>query len=382
MRENEKSKVLIVQRRLTHYRSPFFEILRQQLSDRGYSLQLAYGKPTEEELDKGDVGYLPWATLLDTSYFVGGKLCWQPFGQLLEGTSMVVIGAENKLLYNLYVQMAWRDLAVALWGHGGNLQGSPNGWRERFKRMMARQADWWFAYTEISLPLIERSGFPINRITVVNNSIDTAELAAQRCTVKAEVLARLKQALSLESGCIGLFVGSFYPEKRIGFMLEAAKEIRKRVPNFQFILIGDGVQKELVKQFCAMNSWAHYLGVQKGQDKVNAIALSRVMINPGAVGLSILDAFVCGVPMVTTDCGLHGPEIAYLADGGNGLMTSNTLEDYVSAVTRLLQDDIQLDQLKAGCAMSASQYTIANMARNFSDGIERCLAAPLYRQNR
>ena len=114
----KNQKVLIVQRRLTHYRSPFFEILRQQLSDRGYSLQVAYGKPTEEELDKGDVGYLPWATLLDTSYFVGGKLCWQPFGQLLEGTSMVVIGAENKLLYNLYVQMAWRDLAVALWGHG------------------------------------------------------------------------------------------------------------------------------------------------------------------------------------------------------------------------------------------------------------------------
>ena len=102
---------------------------------------------------------------------------------------MVVMGAENKLLYNLYVQMASRNIRVALWGHGGNLQGSRSSWRERFKRVMARQADWWFAYTELSVPLIERSGFPRNRITVVNNSIDTVELAAQRRAVEVEALS-------------------------------------------------------------------------------------------------------------------------------------------------------------------------------------------------
>ena len=161
MSHKEKSKVLIVQRRLTHYRLPFFETLKQQLGDRGYSLQLAYGKPTEAEINKDDAGLLPWATSLDTTYFACGKLCWQPFGPLLKDASMVVMGAENKLLYNLYVQMASRNIRVALWGHGGNLQGSRSSWRERFKRVMARQADWWFAYTELSVPLIERSGFPV-----------------------------------------------------------------------------------------------------------------------------------------------------------------------------------------------------------------------------
>jgi L-malate glycosyltransferase len=382
MSDKEKSKVLIIQRRLTHYRLPFFETLKQQLSDRGYSLQLAYGKPTKAEITKDDAGFLPWAASLDTTYFARGKLCWQPFGELLKDASMVVMGAENKLLYNLYVQMASHDIRVALWGHGGNLQGSHSSWRERFKRLMARQADWWFAYTELSLPLIEKSGFPRNRITVVNNSIDTVELAAQRGAVEVEGLSRLNHGLGLDGACVGLFVGSLYPEKRIGFMLKAVREIRKRVPNFQFLVIGDGVQKELVQQFCDVNPWAHYLGVQKGQDKVNAIALSRVMINPGAVGLGILDAFVCGVPMVTTDCGLHGPEIAYLANGENGLMTSNTLEAYVSAVAQLLQDDIKLTQLKGGCAMSAMRYTITNMSRNFSDGVEQCLASPPFRRNR
>jgi glycosyltransferase involved in cell wall biosynthesis len=379
MPEIEKPKILIVQRRLTHYRLPFFDALRQQLSERGYSLQLAFGTPTRTEIDKGDSGHIPWGTCLNTSYFMGGKLCWQPFGKLLEGASMVVVAAENKLLYNLLVQMLRRDLRVALWGHGGNLQGNPYSWRERFKRVAARQADWWFGYTEMSVPLIERSGFPRNRITVVNNSIDTAELAAQRFAVKSEILVRIKQKLGLDGRCIGIFVGSLYPEKRIGFMLDAATEIRQRVPHFEFLIIGDGVQKELIKQFCAANCWAHYLGMQKGQDKVNAIALSRVMINPGAVGLGILDAFVCGVPIITTRCGMHGPEIAYLVSGQNGLMTSNILEDYISAAVALLQDDIQLDRLKEGCGESALRYTVENMARNFADGVQHCLTAPLYR---
>lgn len=59
-----------------------------------------------------------------------------------------------------------------------NLQGDPDSWRERFKRKVVSYADWWFGYTQMSVPLIERSGFPVERITVLNNSIDTAELAA------------------------------------------------------------------------------------------------------------------------------------------------------------------------------------------------------------
>jgi L-malate glycosyltransferase len=379
MAENQTPKILIIQRRLTHYRLPFFKILKQQLSECGFSLQLAYGKPNRNELDKNDGGSLPWATSLETTYFMDGKLCWQPFNKLLENASMVVMAAENKLLYNLYVQLFRRDLHVALWGHGRNLQGKSHNWRERFKRVMARQADWWFGYTAVSIPLIESSGFPRSRITVLNNSIDTTELAEQRSAIKAEELVSLKQTFGLDGSCVGVFVGSLYPEKRIGFMLEAAKEIRQRVANFEFLIIGDGTQKELVKQFCARNVWAHYLGMRKGQEKVNAIALSRIMINPGAVGLGMLDAFVCGVPIVTTDCGIHGPEIAYLVNGENGLITPNTLEDYVSVVATLLRNDTRLNLLSAGCIASAAQYTIENMAHNFVDGVQRCLAASFYR---
>ena len=77
--------------------------------------------------------------------------------------------------------------------------------------------------------------------------------------------------------------------------------------------------------------------------------------------------------MLTTDCGIHSPEIAYLQSGANGVMTANTLPDYVQGVVSLLEDSQLRDRLKAGCKASAAEYTVENMARNFADGVGRCL---------
>jgi glycosyltransferase involved in cell wall biosynthesis len=244
---------------------------------------------------------------------------------------------------------------------------------------LARRADWWFAYTSISVPLIKKSGFPSNRITVLNNSIDTSSLIEMNECVSEGMIESLRSSIGLNGHKIGIFVGSLYKEKRIEFMLDAVKEIKQKVLDFEFLIVGNGPQQALIEEFCVTHPWAHYLGVQIGQDKVNAMKLSRVMINPGLVGLGILDSFACRVPMMTTDCGLHSPEIAYLENDINGVMTSNTLDSYVDAVSTLLQEDLQLKRLIEGCERSSVKYTIENMAYNFADGIDRCLASPPYR---
>lgn len=373
------TKVLVIQRRMTHYRIPFFEALRHELAVRGCVLVLAYGKANQDELGKQDASDIEWAHRLSTKYFLGGRICWQPFSLVSKGADVVVLTPENKLIYNLIPQVFSKKMKVVLWGHGANLQGNPSSLREKFKRVVAKKADWWFGYTQMSVPLIERSGFPSDRITVLNNSIDTAELAAMCASVRPEALLRLRESIGLTGQHVGVYVGSLYEEKRIDFMLEAAAEIRAKVPDFEFLIVGSGPQKPLVEAFCAKQPWAHYLGVRKGQDKVDCIALAQVMINPGLVGLGILDSFVCEVPMLTTDCGLHSPEIAYLNSGVNGLMTSNTLPDYVDAVVDVFKDKSALEKLQAGCRESAKEYTVENMAKNFADGIMQCLQAPMYR---
>lgn len=368
-------KILVVQRRMTHYRIPFFNALRRECEKNGIELLLAYGEPTPAELTKNDNADLAWGHKLDTRYFLGGKVCWQPFGHLLPALDAVVVTLENKLIYNFVLQYLQHKFKFIYWGHGANLQGDPDSWRERFKRKVASYADWWFGYTQMSVPLIERSGFPADRITVLNNSIDTAELAAQCAAVTPEMQARWRAELQLTGKQVGIYIGSLYEEKRIEFLLAAAEQLQQANPDFALLIIGGGAQQALVEQFCARHDWAHYLGVRKGQEKVDLLSLADVMLNPGLVGLGILDSFVAGVPMLTTDCGLHSPEIAYLQPGVNGLMTANDLVSYVQAVQALLGNPEELAALKTGCIASSKEFTVENMARNFTQGLLQCLAA-------
>lgn len=372
-------RIVVVQRRMTHYRVAFFEQLRLQLAQRGAGLVLAYGRGTAVEQGKDDAAELPWGVPLATTYLAGGRLCYQPLGGVTAGADLLVVTPENKLICNLWHQFTAQPYRVGLWGHGANLQGSPSSWRERFKRYVATRADWWFGYTGMSVPLIEASGFPASRITVLNNSVDTAGLAAMRAAVTPARLAALRAELGLQGGRVGIYVGSLYAEKRIDFLLEAATRIRAGRPDFELLIVGSGPQQGLVEAFCRQHAWAHYLGVRKGPAKVELMAMAQIMLNPGLVGLGILDSFVCGVPMVTTDCGLHSPEIVYLQDGENGVMTADTLDAYAGAVSALLDDQEKFAKLKAGCERSAKIYTVENMARNFADGVMACLHAPRQR---
>lgn len=368
-------RVAIVQRRLTHYRQSLFECLRSQLAGQGIALDVLAGSGTELEDKKNDKGNLAWAIPLSTRYWLDGRLCWQSFGQRLEGMDLVIVTQENKLLQNHLLMLKPRRFKLAFWGHGANLQSdNPNGLRERFKRWTTNRVDWWFAYTQMSADLVKQAGFPSDRITVLNNAVDTSELQRQRQSVTPEETHALREALGFGAGPLAVFVGSLYADKRLDFLFAAAEAIHRELADFQLLIVGEGPEREKVKAWCAARPWARWAGAQFGRDKAVHLSLSQIMLNPGLVGLGILDSFVCEIPMLTTDCGRHGPEIAYLENGINGLMTADDLPSYVDTCVRLLRDPSARDGLRAGCAASASKYTVENMARRFADGVTQALA--------
>lgn len=375
-----RKTVLIVQRRLTHYRVPFFQALREEMRSRNLELLLACGEPTEVEAGKRDGGELSWAYPLKTVYMLGGRVCWQPFAALARRSDLVVLTHENKLICNLWAQYGLRDKRVALWGHGANLQGDQASRRERFKQRTAVRADWWFGYTEMSRPLVLQSGFPADRVTVVENAIDTIALREHYESASPGAVALLRKQLGLVGGHVGVFVGSLYSDKRIGFLLDAAKEVRRQLPDFELVMAGAGPEKGIVEAFCCAHPWAHYVGPVEGMEKARLLALAKVVLNPGLVGLGILDSFVCKVPMVTTDFGRHSPEIAYLDNGVNGVMARDAMADYVDAAVKVLCDHPYREGLVLGCAASARRYSIENMARNFTDGIISCFTVPIQRR--
>lgn len=378
-RHAAQPSVCIVQRRLTHYRVPLFKALRTSLGEQGIRLDLLVGRGTAAEEEKQDAGELSWAKTIQTHYLAGGRLCWQPLRRELAGADLVVLTQENKLLQNHLLMLAPRRFKLVFWGHGANLQsGNPGGFKERFKRWTTCRVDWWFAYTQMSADLVTAAGFPEDRVTVLNNAVDTSALQEHSQSISREEIHALRRALGFGPGPVAVFVGSLYADKRLDFLFAAAEAIRREVPDFQLLLVGDGPQRGEVRAWCEARPWARWVGARFGREKVLHVSLAQVLLNPGLVGLGVLDAFVCGVPMLTTDCGIHSPEIAYLHNGVNGVMTADDRGAYVEACVHLLRDAQALATLRAGCAVSAREYTLANMVRRFTEGVSGCLAAPPY----
>jgi hypothetical protein len=102
--------------------------------------------------------------------------------------------------------------------------------------------------------------------------------------------------------------------------------------------------------------------------------MADFMLNPGLVGLHIVDAFCAGLVMATTSGAKHSPEIAYLQAGVNGIMTGDNVDDYAQAILSLIADRSLFDNYKIAALASADIYTLDNMVDQFVDGLSRCLA--------
>jgi glycosyltransferase involved in cell wall biosynthesis len=371
--------VVIVQRRLTHYRVPLFEQLRHRLHANGINLRLIIGDPTPKERRNNDEGFIDWAVHVPCNYFWNGHICWQNFQEQTRNAALVVVTQENKQFLNHFLILKNRRFKLAFWGHGANLQSNcPSGIKERFKRWTISKVDWWFAYTEISANLVTTAGFPRNRVTVLNNAVDTVDLTQQRKLVTPEETLALRQSLGFASGPVCVFIGSLYANKRLDFLFTVAKAIRCKIPAFNLLILGDGPDHDMVQACCATYPWIRWVGARFGKEKAAYMSLAHLLLNPGLVGLNILDSFFFAVPMITTDCGNHGPEISYLEHGVNGLMTANDLNAYTDACVGLMLDSKALNVLQAGCLASADEYTIDNMVNRFTEGISDCLAKPFY----
>lgn len=378
-----RPRVLIAYKSLPAYRVRFFEDLRDRLRDDGIHLDVVYGDPDRHYRKRGDTTVLGEATFLRNRffYFCGKRLIWQPVLHKSRTYDLVVLEQANSLLVNyplLFLQRLGWGPRVALWGHGANLQSaSPNGLLETLKRTYSRIPHWWFAYTEGSASRIMKLGFARNRITVVQNAIDTRSLRVDVASVTAKEAATFRVATGSKPGQTALFIGSLYPEKRLDFLLEAAALVNQERPNFTLLIAGDGPDRELVASAASEASYIHFLGRLDGEARALALRISDCVLMPGLVGLGILDAFAAEAPMITTAHRYHSPEIEYLAPGVNGLLLpeGTTSQEYAQAVVNFLDDQALQLSLRQGCQETAGRITNEAMVENFRQGVHMALEA-------
>ena len=377
--------VSIVYRFLPQWRVDFFDQLRDVLAARKIHLQLLYGRgtkshPARHRLKWGNEVDLEWGRVVHNHIFAFGsyEIVWQSLPADLYDSDLIVFMQENAIVSNYWAECRARlaGKKIAFWGHGGNLQARGQ-WIDRLgdsvKKAASTRVDWWFAYTSSVARRVASMGYPPERITSVENAIDTEGLRAAFERLQSADLDRYKRELGLGKGPVGIFCGAMYQDKRLPFLFAACCQLREEIADFEMIFNGDGPQADQVQEFCDQHPWAHYVGRKSGLDRVPYFKLAKVFLMPGLVGLAILDSFALQTPMVTTDYRYHSPEIDYLENGVNGMQTGDTLEAFVHGAAKLLQDPSLRQRLIEGCRVTARRYTVANMASRFADGIEGAL---------
>lgn len=344
-------------------------MIRRLTEDAGIELTLYCDKQTSPSASLNEEDWV-----IHTPTWRLGKLTWQALPKEAKEADLTIFQQQVRYPANILriLTSPLHGQKTAFWGHGHCFA---EGWdtrkSEKFKAWLSTKVDHWFAYNDKSAGVVKNLGYPTDRITNVQNAVDTAALREATAAVTDEQKRALKERLGIESDNICVFTGQYYNNKNLPFLFAAAESIRKTVPDFHLLMIGSGPDEHLVAEAVARHPWVHSLGRMDNTDKIPYWAISKLLLMPGLVGLVIIDSFAAELPLVTTDFPNHSHEIDYLRHGINGWMSPDHKDPvaYASDVCKLLNDEPLRNRLIQGCSEDSRRYTIENMAGNFFDGV-------------
>jgi glycosyltransferase involved in cell wall biosynthesis len=372
------ARVLIIQAEMKRYRVPFFTGLYAALERKGIQLVVAYSNSDGRQISRKDSAELPSSFGLKVKgHWFFDRFIYQAVWKQILRADVVIVGSEIKYLINpiLLVMSALRLKTVAYWGLGPNMHPGRSTLAEWVKERLATRVRWWFAYTASVAEYLQARGMPAERITTVQNATDTVELRRTMQEIsEAEVRAAKETLTGSTSTKIGLYCGTMGKIKALPLLLDAARLVRRRCPEFHLILVGSGPDQSWIETSVAADPWIHYLGSKYGRESALCYKMADVFLLSGTAGLAVVDSFAAGLPLLATRLDTHPPEISYVVDGANGLIASHNAEDFADSIVSVLSNSDLMAKLRRGAEQSGSRYTMEAMVNNFTAGIELCLA--------
>jgi asparagine synthase (glutamine-hydrolysing) len=181
--------------------------------------------------------------------------------------------------------------------------------------------------------LMAWSGLPLERISILPNSID---LAAFSCRQKR---ADLVKKYGIEGKKVIMTLGRLAGKKRYkGFdeVIEALPDILKEEPRSVYLIVGDGSDRarlgEMVAQL-GLTDRVIFAGFVTDEEKKDCYALADAYVMPShgeGFGIVLLEAMACGVPTVASK--VDGSREA-LIDGQLGALVDPRNREEICAAT-------------------------------------------------
>ena len=380
-------RVLIAhQSTIPHYRVAFYDAV-QEFKPAWWDFRVVFDDDLErrkrffvEPIRPERFGF---ATLPTRTFFIGHRrrsLVLQTFlSQLHRYDLLVLEDALRNLSYPL--ARAWRskNTALAYWGHGRDYSvAHPGRWKrfsEALKRSWARKSEGYFAYTEGVARDLAADGVDPSRIQILNNTIDIRQERASFASLIDE-RDELRLRAGLSNRKVLLFVGRLNEGKRLGFLGESIRALRRDHPEFHLVVIGGGQQSALDELRRTVGEEAlTYCGVIVERAQLAKwFVSSDAYVHPGDVGLGIVQALCYDLTPVVVDRRTHNPEYEYL-NSRNAMIApaGASPRDYGDHIVRLCSDYLTWDGFRTQAWPTIRHLTIESMATRFIEGVNRIL---------
>ena len=209
----------------------------------------------------------------------------------------------------------------------------------KIRKSWTNDVDRLVANSHIVQQKLVLGGFPEQKISVIYNHLSE------------------DPGMGSGAGGYALFVGRLSPEKGIATMLKAWSRLEMPLK-----IIGDGPLRSEIEKFCALSSFAEWLGQQSYIDTITAMKEACVLVFPSecydTCPRVLLEACACGTPVVASDVGAKN---GLVADGVTGLLfKSGDALDLAAKVTALQRDHRMREQMRqAARAAFTEKFTAA-----------------------
>lgn len=365
-------QVVVLQAYIPTYRVKFFEELIRRAGDCGIEVVVAAGRPSGMQSKRQDAAVPPFVVPMKQIEFrlLGRRVTLRRWPRSASAADLVVLeqARRNIDVYRLLLPRIFRRTSVALWGHGEDFAGSKGSFDVAVRRILTGRADWFFAYSAVGGAAVQDLGMPVERITELKNSTDTAQLRADTGQLEEHELRSFSELHALGDKSAA-YIGALDEGKRIDLLIQAGLEIATRLPSFRLLIAGDGPLRDHVCTAESRYPWLTYVGTVNGRAKALLLASVKLLLVPGSVGLVAVDALTAGVPIVTTGDNAHGPEFSYLKPGVTAEVTTGDVAAYAGKVVSLMDDARKLDSMRRACLEESTVYSVEDMADRFVEGL-------------
>jgi glycosyltransferase involved in cell wall biosynthesis len=211
---------------------------------------------------------------------------------------------------------------------------------------------------------LQKEGLPEGKVEVIYNGMD---FSPYQKSYNGNAL-RKEIGIDNQTSLVGMIANFNFEIKGHQFFIEAANIVLKKVPNVQFILVGDGALRQRFENMAeelGIRQKIHFLG-KRSDIPVILSSLNVSVLCSTNEGFSnvILESMAAGKPVVATKIG-GSPEM--VTNGVTGyLVPPADSYSLAKAIINLLNEPNKAEEMgKAGRKIAQEKFTTEAMVKNY-----------------